>query len=205
MTSSTLLPSGGSLVLPDGSLGAVRPAADCLDARLRAAVRVHYDPLWRFLRRMGVPDGQVEDATQQVLVVFAARAAEVDPEAERSFLFGTALRVASDLRRKIQRGREVADPEAILGHRDPGPDAEDQLGDKELRRCLDKILDELPPEHRAVFVLAELEELTMAEIARVLTIPPGTVASRLRRARELVEAKATEVRATLKMGDARGG
>jgi RNA polymerase sigma-70 factor, ECF subfamily len=184
-------------------LPAVRPAVDALDARLRLVVDLHYDALWRFVRRLGVPEGQVEDATQQVLLVFARRAADVDEDAERPFLFGAALRVASDFRRKNEREHEVADADAMLRHPDPSPSAERQLGDKELRRCLDHLLDELPSEHRAVFVLAELEELTMAEIARLLAIPPGTVASRLRRARELVDAKALELRAKLDPEDER--
>ena len=41
----------------------------------------------------------------------------------------------------------------------------------------------MPMELRAVFVLSELEELTMAQIAEMMSTPPGTVASRLRRAR----------------------
>jgi RNA polymerase sigma-70 factor, ECF subfamily len=183
--------------MTSATLPALRPAIDALDARLRVVVDAHYEALWRFLLRMGVAEAQVEDATQQVLLVFAKRAADVDDGAERSFLFGTALRVASDLRRKGQQGREVADAEAVLRHPDPRPDAEHQLGQKELRRCLDQILEELAPEQRAVFILAELEELTMAEISDLLSIAPGTVASRLRRARELVEAKASELRARL--------
>jgi RNA polymerase sigma-70 factor, ECF subfamily len=189
--------------MTSATLPAVRPAIDALDARLRAVVDQHYDALWRFIRRIGVAEEHVEDAAQQVLLVFAKRAADVEEGAERPFLFGTALRVASDLRRKGQRGREVADAEAMLRHADPAPDAEHQLGDKELRRSLDRILDALTPEHRAVFVLAELDELTMAEISRLLSIPAGTVASRLRRARELVEAGARELRAPLDGEDVR--
>jgi RNA polymerase sigma-70 factor (ECF subfamily) len=181
-------------------LPALRSAVDARDVRLRAVVDAHYDALWRFLRRLGVPEGQVEDATQQVLIVFAHRAADVEEDAERPFLFGTALRVASDVRRKAQQGREVLDGEAMLRHSDPRPDAEHVLEEKELRRYLDQILDGLPPEQRAVFVLAEIEELTMAEIGRLLTIPPGTVASRLRRARELVQVKARDLRAQLAEG-----
>jgi len=172
-------------------------AVDTVDGRVRAVVAAHHDALWRFLRRMGVADGQVEDAVQQVLVVFARRAEDVEAGAERPFLFSTALRVASDVRRKASRSREIADEEAALRHADPGPDAERQLGDKELRRWLDRLLDELAPELRAVFVLTELEEMTMAEIGRLLSIPAGTVASRLRRAREVVEVKAEQLRTLL--------
>ena len=52
------------------------------------------------------------------------------------------------------------------------------------------MLAELPLELRAVFVLYELEQMTMAEIAESLALPPGTVASRLRRARSSFEALA---------------
>jgi RNA polymerase sigma-70 factor (ECF subfamily) len=165
------------------------------DARVRAAIVAHYDALWRFLRRMGVAESEAEDSVQQVLLVFALRAWAVSPEAERSFLFSTALRVAADYRRKRHRTAEVAGEDTILAVAHPVPDAEHQLADHELRRLLDNLLEELSPKFRAVFVLAELEEMTMAEISELLRIPPGTVASRLRRARELFETKAHALRA----------
>ena len=55
---------------------------------------------------------------------------------------------------------------------------------KRQQEVLGRLLDQLEPDLRTTFVLFELEELTMAEIAGALEIPPGTVASRLRRARE---------------------
>jgi RNA polymerase sigma-70 factor (ECF subfamily) len=171
-----------------------------MDARVRDAIEAHYKPLWRFLRRMGVEESQVEDATQQVLLVFAQRGDEVAPGLVRSFLFGTALRVASDFRRKRQRTVPVVDLGALREIAHPAPDAEQQTAQGELRQLLDRILDELAPELRAVFVLAELEETTMAEVARVLGIPPGTVASRLRRARELFAEKAHELRPYIEKG-----
>jgi RNA polymerase sigma-70 factor (ECF subfamily) len=181
--------------MTSATLPALAPTAAILDGRVRGAVDRNFDALWRFLRRLGVPEAQVEDAAQQVFLVFARRAAEVEDDAERSFLFGTAIRVASEHRRKNRGGNEVTDLEAVRHHADPRPSAELLLEESELRRELDRILDELAPEHRAVFVLAELEELTMIEIARLLSIPAGTVASRLRRAREIVEAKAAGLRA----------
>jgi RNA polymerase sigma-70 factor (ECF subfamily) len=165
------------------------------NARVHAAIVAHHDALWRFLRRMGIAESETEDAVQQVLLVFALRAWAVSPEAERSFLFNTALRVAADLRRKRHRTAEVAGEDAILTLPHPVPDAEHQLADQELRKLLDNLLEELSPKFRAVFVLAELEEMTMAAISELLHIPPGTVASRLRRARELFEAKAHALRA----------
>ena len=76
------------------------PWATPIDARVRAAIDAHYESLWRFLRRMGVEERHVEDAAQQVLLVFAQRADAIAPAVVRAFLFGTALRIASDYRRK---------------------------------------------------------------------------------------------------------
>jgi RNA polymerase sigma-70 factor (ECF subfamily) len=60
----------------------------------------------------------------------------------------------------------------------------EQLADQRMaRKLLDRLLDEMDPQIRSVFVLYELEEMTMGEIANLLEIPGGTVASRLRRAR----------------------
>jgi RNA polymerase sigma-70 factor (ECF subfamily) len=168
--------------------------------RVRAAVDAHYDVLWRFLRRLGVDEREVEDAAQQVLVVFAQRAASVTPGSERSFLLGSALRVASDVRRKRARSREVTMAEPTDGHVDPLPNAEEQLEEHQRRRWLDEVLDSLPDELRAVLVLADLEEQTMSEVGVVLGIPQGTVASRLRRARELFEQTAAELKARIDGG-----
>jgi RNA polymerase sigma-70 factor (ECF subfamily) len=179
----------------------LRPTlAPLVDARVRDAIDSHYEPLWRFLRRMGVEESQVEDATQQVLLVFAQRGDEIAKAAVRSFLFGTALRVASDFRRKRARAVPVVDLGALADVAHPGPNAEQQTGQGEIRQLLDRVLDELATELRAVFVLAELEEMTMTEISRVLGIPPGTVASRLRRAREVFAAQATELRPYVEKG-----
>jgi RNA polymerase sigma-70 factor (ECF subfamily) len=179
--------------LPAFAAGSARPC----DNRVRAAVDAHYDALWRFLRRMGVAEANAEDAVQQVLLVFARRAAVVPPDAERAFLFSTALRVASDIRRKAGRSREAEDVEALLSAAHPGPDAEEQLAQHEMLGCLDALLEELAPELRVVLVLAELEEQTLVEIAALLDLPRGTVASRLRRARQLFEVKALELKARL--------
>ena len=170
------------------------------DARVRRAIDEHYDALWRFLRRMGVTSPHVEDAAQQVFIVYARTAATSTIASERSFLFGTAMRVAADFRRKVHVTREVADENALVREAHAAPDAETELSQRELLGCIDMVLERIPPEFRSVFILAELEELTMAEIAEVLEIAPGTVASRLRRARQLFEEHALEVRRHVEKG-----
>ncbi len=163
--------------------------------RIRDAIDANFVALWRFLRRMGVAEQDAEDAGQAVLLVFAQKIASIAVGAERSFLLGTALRVAADYRKKGRRAREVpVRDDALAAEPHPGPDAEVEVERRRRRECLDRVLDRLAPEHREVFVLAELEDMTMAEIAAVLRIPAGTVASRLRRAREIFEAEASALR-----------
>lgn len=162
------------------------PALDAA-SRLRALVDRHYSFVWRSLRRLGVRDDALEDAAQQVLVVAARRLADIRPRSERSFLFGTALRVASDLRRAGQRRLEDPSSDLLDDVCDPGPDPEQAAGESDARRLLAEVLDAMPLELRTVFILFELEEMSKREVAAMLELPEGTVSSRLRRARELFE------------------
>jgi RNA polymerase sigma-70 factor (ECF subfamily) len=143
----------------------------------------HFDFVWRSLRRLGVPETDVDDCAQQVFLVTSRKLADVEVASERAFLFGTAMRVAADARRARVRRREVHDEDAAEP-RDPGPDPEQVAALRRARAVLDEVLDAMPMELRAPFVLFELEELPTAEIAAMLGVPAGTVASRLRRARE---------------------
>lgn len=192
--------------LPPMALAAAPPRAPAdaaPAARLRRMVDEHYAFLWRSLRRLGVPESGVEDAAQQVLFVAARRMEDVRAGAERAFLFGAAVRVASDARRAQRRRPEDASGAAIDEVPSVAPDPEQALGDREARRVLDEVLDALPEDLRVVLVLFELEELTTAETAEMLGIPIGTVASRLRRAREAFEEAAARVAARMKRGGAR--
>jgi RNA polymerase sigma-70 factor (ECF subfamily) len=152
-------------------------------ARIRSIVDEHTDFVWRTLRRMGLPAAAAEDAAQQVFVVACSRIAEIVPGAEQAFLFKTALYIAARARRSVGRRREdlTEDP----GGRcvDGAPSAEELLDRKYARALLDRALEGMDVDERAVFVLFELEEKATAEIAQMLEIPQGTVASRLRRAR----------------------
>ena len=153
----------------------------------RGLVAQHYDFLWRSLRRLGAPDGSIEDAAQQVLLVAARRRADIREGAERGFLFGAAIRVASDMRRAARRRPEDARGDGDDFVVEPGPTTDDLIDDRTARRLLDAALESMTFDLRTVFILSELEEMTMAEIATMLEVPPGTVASRLRRAREAFE------------------
>ncbi|HXY38530.1 MAG TPA: sigma-70 family RNA polymerase sigma factor [Vicinamibacteria bacterium] len=81
------------------------------------------------------------------------------------------------------RAREEALPEEQKEARSEAPGPLQALLDEEGRRVLDEAIGELSEEQRAVFVLRAFEELSYAEIAEALGLQPGTVMSRLFRAR----------------------
>lgn len=166
------------------------PAAE----RVHALLRTHYAEVWRVLRRLGLPQGSVEDAAQHVFLIATSKLSCIEPGKERSFLMGTAVRVAANQRRSAAARYECAE-EDVGARADDAPGADDLVDEKRLRALLDDVLDTLPTDLRTVLVLFELEELGLTEIADALGIPRGTAASRLRRAREAFEQAARRVRA----------
>ncbi len=173
--------------MPASSAGSTPDAAG-----LRALVSTQFDFAWRSLRRLGVPEADLDDAAQQVFLVVNRKLSLIEPGRERSFVFQIALRVASDVRRTLRRRREVG--EAALPERIDHAPLPDEHADRErMRAVLDAVLEDMPIELRAVFVLFELEELSSLEIGELLGIPTGTVASRLRRARVDFQARVAEL------------
>jgi RNA polymerase sigma-70 factor (ECF subfamily) len=158
------------------------------DDRFRSIVRSEFDFIWRALRGLGVPAANVDDAAQQVFLVAAQKLDAITEGSERAFLFATARGIAANARRAKSRSRELADDDALAAQPDTAPDPEQLTAQKHARAVLDRILEGLPEDVRTVFVLYELEGLTMAQIAELSQLPPGTVASRLRRGREEFQA-----------------
>jgi RNA polymerase sigma-70 factor (ECF subfamily) len=152
------------------------------EARARSIVQNHYALAWRLVRRLGVPSADAEDAVQQVFVVVARRLGEISPGKERAFVTQTSVRVAADVRRSARR-RPLELLPFLDEFRDAAAQPDELVDHRRARGFLDSLLERMPEDVRAVFVLFEIEELTFTEIADVLAIPRGTVASRLARGR----------------------
>ena len=171
------------------------------EKRFEALVVAHADFVFRSVRRLGVPDSHADDATQQVLMVARQRFDTIEVGREKGFLFGVATNVAAHVRRSLARRRETREEPAPIA--DPRPLPDEALDAERARVLLDHVLGSLEIDLRAVLVLAEIEEMTMAEIADLLSLPAGTVASRLRRARQAFHEEACRVRARLDRPSAR--
>ena len=145
-------------------------------------VRDHHDFVWRTVRRFGVGDTDIDDVVQEVFLMVARHVTDI--VRERAFLFRACQFAAARVKRTALRRREVDGDELLPTQIDANANPEESAEASEARRRLQTILDAMPDELRNVFVLFELERMTMAEIAEITRTPPGTVASRLRRARE---------------------
>jgi len=152
------------------------------DTRARALVTEYFDFVWRLLRRLGVPERDVDDAAQQVFIVGAQRLTDIPIGSERTFLYGTALRTAATLRRNQRRRDRFIEASAVETEADERT-PEDALERRRALRFLDTVLQRLGDDEREVFVLCEIEELNAPQVAAIVGIPVGTVASRLRRGR----------------------
>ncbi|HLK36573.1 MAG TPA: sigma-70 family RNA polymerase sigma factor [Polyangiaceae bacterium] len=150
-------------------------------ARLRAAFVDYHAGIWRFLRRLGVPEDAADDAAQHVFLIALQALPRIVEGCERAFLYSTAVRVAHGLRRKAPRELCGLAPEDT-GTAFSNP--EELTDQKRAREILDAFLQCLDVDARTVFVLFEIEGFTVPEIASVLGLPLGTAASRLRRGRE---------------------
>jgi RNA polymerase sigma-70 factor, ECF subfamily len=174
---------------PDAERAAVAPA----DVEFDALYDEHFAFVWRTLRRLGVDPAAIDDAVQDVFVVVHRRLATFEGRSSlRTWLFGIVLRVARDQRRSARRKRshgllppgEPAETEAVA---DPAPTPLESAARSEALRLLHDILDELDDDKREVIVMADLELMTVPEIAEGLGVNANTVYSRLRAARAHVE------------------
>ena len=140
----------------------------------------HFDFVWRSLRRLGVPVSGLDDAAQEVFLVAFRRASNFEGRSTlKTWLFGIAYNVARHSARDGIR-REEPLPENVAS---AATNQEEAMSRAEAVRALYEVLDGLDADKRAVFVMAELEEMTAPEISDISGIPLNTVYSRLRAAR----------------------
>lgn len=168
---------------------------DAARERLERMFHDHHEFIWRLLRRLGLGPDHAADLVQQVYLIAAERLDDIRPESEKAFLFGTAVRLSRSLSRRERRCQLEED----MDMRQAASNRVEEVADQ--RRAvvmMDHILSKLDPDLVTVFVLFELEELPTAKIADLLQIPSGTVASRLRRAREAFRAQAQRAERALR-------
>jgi RNA polymerase sigma-70 factor (ECF subfamily) len=180
--SSTMTQSPAMLEVALPQLTAASPAP-LTRSRASQLFAEHCDYVWNALRRLGVRHEDLEDLTHDTFVAVYKQWSGYDSGRPlRPWLFGFALRVASDHRRLARHRLEVgaADDEP----HDDAPNAADLLLRKEREALAHAALATVELNRRAVFILHELDGSSVPEIAAAFEIPVATAYSRLRLARE---------------------
>ncbi len=152
----------------------------------------HLDALFRTaLRLCQGHEADAEDLLQDTsLRAFHSYSQLREPASARSWLF-TILsrthlnRVRAQRRRAEMVSADLSEPafEAALAEWAPVPSPVDHVETRQLGEQLTQALDGLPPELRGVVLLVDVEGFTQREVAGMIGVPEGTVASRLFRAR----------------------
>jgi len=147
---------------------------------LERVYRDHALALFRFLLRLTGNEADTHDALQEIFVRLARSPRLLDGvAAPRSFLFRMAHRLVIDRYRREETRRQTAEKAAreIPAIVEPEMSGSDTIW---RRKSVAAALEALPLEQKAVVALKVWENLTFAEIAEVLDIPPNTAASRYR-------------------------
>jgi RNA polymerase sigma-70 factor, ECF subfamily len=145
----------------------------------------HTPFLWRALTNLGVPSHEVQDLCQEIMITVHRRLPSFDGRSLRGWLYGICVRVASDYRRSARVRREVvseAPPDQVSSN-----DLVDFIDRGRDVRLLLGALAQLDEPKRVAFVLFEIEELTLAEVAEAVGAPLQTVYSRIKAAREQMQ------------------
>jgi RNA polymerase sigma-70 factor (ECF subfamily) len=155
--------------------------------------REHGAFVFRLLRRLGVANADLDDLTQDVFVIVHRSLDRYEERNQmRSWLYRICVREASRYRRSRKPAGTV---DVDLLAEPSGSTPEDAARASEARADFDRLLGVLDEERRAVFVLYEVEELPMEEVATVVGCPLATAYSRLRSARKLILAAAKRLEA----------
>jgi RNA polymerase sigma-70 factor (ECF subfamily) len=168
------------------------------EVRIRALMTAHFDFVWRSLRRLGLPSADANDGAQEVFVIASRKLSAITPQTEKRLLFATVLDVAAKRCRRLKRGREaplvgLEEQDSQRDRREPNAERRAELA---RARCdLSEILATMKLEQRVVFVLYELEEMPVPEIAGLLGLPLAMVGSRLHGAREEFDLSLRRLRA----------
>jgi RNA polymerase sigma-70 factor (ECF subfamily) len=162
--------------------------------RFEAQVLPHLDAAYRFARWLSRSPGDADDVVQEAFLRAFRGFDSLRGGDVKAWLLAIVRNCHSTSHRQRQRRAFVPLPEehdAQDGHAmiaaTPDPESVSICRDNE--RTLERLMSELPDEHREVLVLREIEDMGYREIAAVIKVPIGTVMSRLARARATLKAQ----------------
>lgn len=165
-----------------------------------ALIRRYEKPVVSFCMRMTGSREDAEELAQEAFVRVYKHLNRIEPRAKFStLLFGIARNLAlNHIRNRKRRGRDMAQSLTTEQGADMAMPDNTQRPDRaasvtELRTLIEKGLERLSPDHREVIVLREMQGLDYSEIGKIVGCRPGTVKSRIARAREQLRLRIIEL------------
>lgn len=186
---SPSVPPDAEIVSADTASNATPDEGDA--ALLRELVIKHSDRLQRFIMKHIGNATEAEDLAQQAFVEAAASYKAFRGESQlSSWLYGIALNLVRNyLSRAPERRHEFVSDTALDAQSSPDLSPEDQAAQNQTISLLHESISELPDNMREILLLVGFEEISYEEAATLLTVPIGTVRSRLSRARTALREK----------------
>ena len=144
-------------------------------------LRRHYDRVYAICRRMTGNDADALDATQDALIAITRGLGRYDGRARfTTWSYRVATNACLDELRRRKRRPVPQEDTVFEAVPSSAPRLDQAVAD---RLTIDEALAQLPGDFRAAVVLRDVIGLDYADISEVLSIPPGTVRSRIARGR----------------------
>lgn len=181
-----------SKVQPVSGEDATPKSGETLPQNIAQIYDNYFDFVWRNARRLGIPEANADDVTQDVFLVVQRRIAHYDARASmQAWIFGILLRVVQDHRRSFRRKGSRHVPLEHEADRNAGatqdPSPLEQLERSQRVRLVEQLLSEIDEDKRDLLILSELEDWTLRQIAEFYGSNINTIFSRLRAAKRAFE------------------
>jgi RNA polymerase sigma-70 factor (ECF subfamily) len=184
-------------------VGNAAESPEPVEVDFNAIFMKHFDYVWHTLRRLGVRERDLEDVAHDLFLVVLRHFSAYEPNRPaQPWLFAFAVRTAADYRRLARHRVDLVDDvDNVCSLDDQALLPEDQASVNEQLDLVARALDALAWERRLIFVLHEIDGMTVPEAAKILGISVNTASSRLRLAREDFAASVRRLR-TRRSGEA---
>lgn len=150
--------------------------------QIEQVIEAYYKPLYRFAYSLSKSPHEASDLTQQTFLIFSKKEHTIKNSSKiKSWLFTTLYREFLSQRRKVAR---LSDLDTLTFDIEDPNNRNQNIVDKEEKNNVLNALDKIDPIYKEVIILFYLKDLTYKEVSDILTIPIGTVMSRLSRGKK---------------------
>ena len=165
---------------------------------LEECIKKYGKDIYSFCRHLACSRQEADELYQDTFLKAVELEDKLDPDRNpKSYLLSVALRLWNNRKRKYGWRNRIAPMQAILEEKDgepasgfgleAEPSPEEKFLDIEEKLIVRRAVANLPERLKTAVLLYYMEELPVGQIAVILKIPPGTVLSRLHRARKVLK------------------